>query len=192
MRADRTGGVAEAGLTQDGLVEQPFQQAHRGETADGPPGEQSPFRTRQQTVGKRCADTAAVQVDDLAVLAAGENDASAESIAAMVIDQADLQQQIERRAPSGQMTPEVSASSVTDAELLDQGGVTQAAVLQIACCFRMVMELELVKGGGLLQQLGNGSGRQCLFEKRHRLAERQIEEGLDQADQVAAASTAVE
>src|SRR5260370_11607522 len=187
MRADRTGGVAEAGLPADGLADQPFHQDQSGETADGLQGEQSTFRARQQTVGKRCADTAAVQVDDLAVLAAGENDASAESIAAMVIDQADLQQQIERRAPSGQMTPEVSASSVTDAELLDQGGVTQAAGRQLACCFRIVMELELVKGGGLLQQLGNGSGRQFLFEKRHRLAERQIEEKVDKADPVAAA-----
>jgi len=48
--------------------------------------------------------------------------------------QADLQRQIERRAPSGQMTTEVSAGSVTDAEFLDQGEITQAAVLQIACC----------------------------------------------------------
>src|SRR5260370_36840698 len=106
MRADRTGGVAEAGLPQDGLVEQPFHQDHSGETADGLPGEQSTFRARQHTVGKRCADTAAEQVDDLAVLAAGENEASAGSIAAMASDQADLQQQIERKGPTCQLTPE--------------------------------------------------------------------------------------
>jgi hypothetical protein len=53
------------------------------------------------------------------------------------------------------------------------------------------MELELVKGGCLLQQLGNGSGRQFLLEKRHRLAERQVEEELDEANQVAAAAAAV-
>ena len=63
-------------------------------------------------------DTAAVQVDDLAVLAAGEDDAPAEGIAAVVIDQADFQQQIERTAPGGQMTAEVSAQSITDAEFL--------------------------------------------------------------------------
>ena len=62
---------------------------------------------------------------------------------------------------------------------------------QIASGFRMVMELELVKGGCLPQQLANGSRRQFQFEKRHRLAERQIEEELDEADQVAAAAAAV-
>ena len=56
------------------------------------------------------------------------------------------------------------------------GVALQATVHQIASGFRMVMELELVKGGCLPQQLGNGSGCQFLFEKRHRLAERQIEE----------------
>ena len=89
------------------------------------------------------------------------------------------------------MTPQVSAGSITDAEFLDQGGIVQSALLQIARRFRMAVELELIKGGRLLQQLGNGSGRQFLFEKRHRLAERQIEEELDEADQVAAAAAAV-
>ena len=62
-----------------------------------------------------------------------------------------------------------------------QGGIVQSALVQIASGFRMVMELELVKGGCLPQQLGNGSGRQFQFEKRHRLAERQIEEELGEA-----------
>ena len=77
----------------------------------------------------------------------------------MVIDQADLQQQIERIAPSGEMPPQVPAGSITDAEFLDQGGIAQSAVLQIACRFRMAVELELIEGGRLLQQAGNRSGR---------------------------------
>ena len=36
---------------------------------------------------KRRADTAAVEVDDLAVLTAGEDDAPAEGVAAMIVDQ---------------------------------------------------------------------------------------------------------
>src|SRR6516162_884637 len=89
------------------------------------------------------------------------------------------------------MPPQVSAGSITDAHLLDQGGIVQTALLQIADRFRMAVELELIEGGRLLQQPGNGSGRQFPFEKRHRMAERQIEEELDEADQVAAAATAV-
>jgi hypothetical protein len=55
----------------------------------------------------------------------------------------------------------------------------------------MAVELELIEGGRLLQQPGNGGRCEFLLEKRHRLAERQIEEELDKADQVAAAAAAV-
>jgi hypothetical protein len=40
----------------------------------------------------------------------------------------------------------------------------------------MAVELELIEGGRLLQQPGNGGRCEFLLEKRHRLAERQIEE----------------
>ena len=63
-----------------------------------------------------------------------------------MIDQADIQQQIERTAPSSEMTPQSSAGSITDAEFLDQGGVVQSAMLEITRRFRMAMELELTTG----------------------------------------------
>jgi hypothetical protein len=69
-------------------------------------------------VGKRGADAAAVEVDYLAALAAGEDDSPAEGIAAVAIDQADLQQLIERTAPSCEMTPQVSAGSIDGAVIL--------------------------------------------------------------------------
>ena len=56
------------------------------------------------------------------MLTAGENHPAAEGIAALTVDQADVEQQIEGIAQSGQMTPQVSAGSITDAEFLDQGG----------------------------------------------------------------------
>ena len=86
--AQRAGDVAKTGLPQHGQVEQPFDQDHGGKTADGLPGKQSAFGARQQTVRKRRADTAAVEVDDLAVLAAGENHPVAKGIAALAADQA--------------------------------------------------------------------------------------------------------
>src|SRR5215468_11370391 len=89
------------------------------------------------------------------------------------------------------MPPQVSAGSITDAYLLDQGGILQTTLPQIADRFRMAMELELIEGGGLLEELGNGSGCEFLLEQRHRLVERQIEGELDEADHVAAAATAV-
>src|SRR5260370_17460901 len=86
------------------------------------------------------------------------------------------------------MPPQVSAGSITDAHLLHQGGIVQTALPQIADRFRMAVELELIEGGGLLQQLGTGTGRQFLFEKRHSLAERQMEEELHEANHAAAAA----
>ena len=55
----------------------------------------------------------------------------------------------------------------------------------------MAVELKLIKSGRLLQQQGNGNGCEFLFEMSHGLAERQIEEELNEADQVAAAAAAV-
>src|SRR4051812_18973904 len=89
------------------------------------------------------------------------------------------------------MMPEVSSGGITDAEFLDQCGVMQTAVLQIADGYRMAVELELIKGGCFLQQPGNRNGREFLFQLRHCLAERQMQEELDKADQVSASAAAV-
>ena len=85
MRADGGSGVAEAGLPQYRQVEQAFYQDHRREEADRVPSEQA-LGTRQQPMGEGGTDTAAVQVNDLAVLAAGKDYAPAESVAALSID----------------------------------------------------------------------------------------------------------
>ena len=55
----------------------------------------------------------------------------------------------------------------------------------------MAVELKLIESGRLLQQQGSRRGPQLLFQMRHTLAKRQIEEELDKADQVAAPTTAV-
>ena len=67
----------------------------------------------------------------------------------------------------------------------------QTALPQVANRFRMAVELKLIKSGRLLQQQGYGKGCEFLFEMSHGLAERQIEEELNEADQVAAAAAAV-
>ena len=72
--------------------------------------------------GKAVADTAAIEIDDLALLAAGEDHSPAEGVAALVVDQADVEQQIERIAWVGEMTSQISAGSVADAQFLDEVG----------------------------------------------------------------------
>jgi hypothetical protein len=92
-------------------------------------------------MGKRHPDSAAIKVDNLAVLTAGENDASAEGVTAVTIEQAGVKQPIEGIAQSREMAAQISAGSITNAEFVDQDGIVQSAVVQIARGFRMAMEL---------------------------------------------------
>ena len=55
----------------------------------------------------------------------------------------------------------------------------------------MAMELKLIEGSRVLQQLECGGWRQFLFEMAHTLAKGQLEEELDKADQVTAPATPV-
>ena len=138
------------------------------------PGNQATLGAWQQAVRKSGADTAAIQVDDPAALTAGEDDTPAEGVAAVAVDQAGVEQQIERIAQGSEMVPQVSAGRIADAEFFDEGGIVQSTVFQISGRFRMAVELKLIEGSCLLHQLGSGSGRQFLFEMRHTLAEWQI------------------
>jgi hypothetical protein len=63
-------------------------------------------------------------------------------IAAMAIDQADLQQLIERTALGSEMTAEVSAVSMTDPEFLQEGVVVQPALIEIATRIRRALTVE--------------------------------------------------
>src|SRR5215467_7236634 len=102
--ADGAGGIAKAGLPQDGEIEKTFDQDHRGEVPNRVPGEQAAFGAWQEPMRERGPDTATVQVDDLAVgFAAGKDHPSTEGVAALRGDQAHLQQVIERIAQARKM-----------------------------------------------------------------------------------------
>ena len=150
MCAVGTGGVAKAGLPQQCQIKQAFDQDKRGEPAHRLPGKQSALGARQQPVREGGANAAAVQVDDLAVPAAGEDHTAAETIMALTIDQPGLEQPIEAIAQSRQMTMQVSTGRVADAQLFDQGGIAQPALFQILHRLPMPVQLQLVEAGGLL------------------------------------------
>jgi|SRR5712692_10158722 len=101
--ADSASGVAKAGLPKHRQVEYTLYQDHGREAADRVPGKQAAFRTRQQAVRESCAYTASVQVDDLAVLTTREDHTPAKCVPAVMVDQTDLEQQVERIAEGGQM-----------------------------------------------------------------------------------------
>jgi len=100
---------------------------------------------------KARSNTAAVEVHDLAMLATREDHTPAESVAALVIDEASVEQQIERITLGREMTPQVPAGSIADAEFFDERGIPQSTLCKILHCFRMAVELQLIKGGGLCQ-----------------------------------------
>src|ERR1035437_9644388 len=97
-------------------------------------------------------DTAAIQVDDVAVPAAGNDDALEEGVVALRVEETRAPQQIEGVALGEEVTPQVPAGGITDLQLLDEGGVVHSTLLQILTCLRVVIELLLVESGSLPQQ----------------------------------------
>lgn len=95
MGADRTGSIAEAGLPQHSQIEQAFHQDECGKGPDRFPREQSALRARQKPVRKSRADTAAIEIDHMTLLAARKDDTPAKGILALMIDESRAQQQIE-------------------------------------------------------------------------------------------------
>ncbi len=83
MRAQRAGDMAKTYLPQHCEVEQTFNQNHRGKLANRFPGEQAALGAGKESMGEGGSDTAAVEVDDASALAAREDDAPVEGVAAL-------------------------------------------------------------------------------------------------------------
>jgi hypothetical protein len=99
-------------------------------------------------------DTAAVEVDDASALAAREDDAPVEGVAALRVEQAETPQEIERIALRREMTAQVRARGVANPQLFDRGGIVQSALPKIAQGFRVAIELLLIENGGLFEHGG--------------------------------------
>ncbi len=89
MGAQRTGGVAKTGVLQHCEIEQTFHQNRRRKLANRFPGEQAALRAGEESMGEGGSDTAAVEVDDASALAAREDDAPVESVAALWVEKAE-------------------------------------------------------------------------------------------------------
>ena len=105
-------------------------------------------------MGEGGADTAAVEVDDASVLAAGEDDALVEGVVALRVEQAEALQEIEGIALGREMTAQAPARGIADPQFFDQGGIVQSALLQITQCLGVAIELLLIESGGLLEHGG--------------------------------------
>ena len=140
-------------------------------------------------MGEGTTNTAAVQVDDAILLAAGKDDAPAKSIRALRINQARFKDPLKRVAEALQISAHTAATSVTNAELLDELRIMYAALGQIVHALTMTMQFELVEAGGTSEQLRSGS--EFLRQVDDTLAKGEMARQFDKANQVAAAPTAV-
>ena len=173
MGAQRAGGLAKTCLPQHCEIEQTFDQNHRGKLANQFPGEQATLGARKKLMGKGGSDTAAVEVDDASTLAAREDDAPVEGVAALWVEQAETLQEIARIALSREMSAQAPAGGITDPQFFDQDGIAQSSLLEIAPCLGVAIELLLIESGGLLQHGGRVSCKSALLvEISKTLAER--------------------
>ena len=81
--------MAKICLPQHGIVEQTFNQNHRGKLANRFPGEQAALGAGKESMGEGGNDSAAVEVDDASALAAREDNAPVEGIMTLRVEQAE-------------------------------------------------------------------------------------------------------
>jgi hypothetical protein len=89
------------------------------------------------------------------------------------------------------MAPKVCASSITDAEFLNDSRIMNSTLVEIRCAFGIVLQLLALESNSLLQDIVIGGRRQFLQEIFDSLPERQVERKLDEADQIAAATASM-
>src|SRR6516162_2508723 len=109
MSADGAGGIAKTSLPEHRQVKQTFDQDHAGEVAECLPSKQAAFGSGQELVWESAADTTAIQVDDLTLLAAGEQDAAPEAVVALPADQTGPPQRLEGIAEGRQIVVQIPA-----------------------------------------------------------------------------------
>ena len=139
-----------------------------------------------------CSDAAAVEVNHASTLTAGEDDAPVEGIVALPVEQTEMLQEIGRIALSGEIPAQASTGGVADAHFFDQHGIMQSALLQIAPRLGVAIALLLIKSGGFLEHSGRiGCSSTVLLEVSEALAEGQLPEQLNKAQEIATLATTV-
>ena len=192
MGAQRAGDVVKTRLPQHGIVEQPLDENHLGALSNLLPGIQATLGAWEESMSEGGSDTAAVEVNDASALAAREDDAPVEGVAALRVEQTETPQEIERIALRREMTAQARAGGVADPLLFDRGGIVQSALPKIAQCLGVAIELLLIESGGLFEHGGRVGWRSALLlEVSKALAEGQMAGQLDKAQEIAALAAAV-
>src|SRR5215469_16039727 len=135
-------------------------------------------------MGEGTANAATIQVDDVILLAAGENHAVAKSIEALRTHQARFEQPFQGIAEGLQVRTQVAATGIANTEFLNESGIVHSTLREILNAFRITVEFQLIEGGRVREQLG--SGGEFFLEINNALAKREMARQFDEANQVAA------
>src|SRR5258708_7333285 len=135
------------------------------------------------------ANAAAIQVDDVILLAAGENHAVAQSIGALRANQARFEQPFQGVGEGLQVRAQVAAAGIADAEFLDDPRIVHSALSEILNAFRITVQFKLIEGGRMREQLGGGG--EFFLEIGDALVKREMARQFDKANQVATTPAAV-
>jgi len=137
------------------------------------------------------ADTAAIEVHHLCVLAAGEDNPPVEGVAALEVDETGALQRLQGVALIREMAPQISPGGIADAELFDQSRVVHPTPFEVPQRLGMARELLLIEGCGSLQRVGSVGWGALLLEISQALRKGEALGQLDKANQIAALSAAV-
>ena len=129
------------------------------------------------------ANAAAIQVDDVILLAAGENHAAAKSIGSLRTNQARFKQPFQGVAEGLQVRTQVATAGIADAEFLDEPRIVHSALREILNAFRITVQFKLIEAGGVREQLRGGG--EFFLEIGDALAKREMARQFDKANQVA-------
>ena len=102
-------------------------------------------------MGEGGSDTATVEVDDASALAAREDDAPVEGVAALWVEQTETLQEIEGIALRREMTAQAPTRGIANPQFFDQSRIVQSSLLKIAQCLGVAFELLLIENRGLLE-----------------------------------------
>src|ERR1700692_2003754 len=81
------------------------------------------------------------------------------------------------------MRAQVATARVANAEFFNQSGIVHPTLGQILNAFRITMQFELIKGGGVLEELR--AGRQLLLQVGEALSKGEMLRKLNEANEVA-------
>src|SRR5258707_3615970 len=112
---------------------------------------QAALAAAQEAVGEGRADAAAVEDDDVLALTQREDDALIKSIRTLCVDKTGCPQKFEGMTLRCEMTPQISAGRIADAQFSNQGRMVNSALPEIAERLRILIQLVLIESGRLFE-----------------------------------------